>query len=158
MEYGGIVRTSDTTALLRYATSYGAYDALILPAAAAHEMERWAIGRSTDGIFVEVLQKPGVAAAGAPVVDHFLAALLGSPAGFSANSLAATRAAFFKVGAAKLLVEARFAAALTARGFATAPAAAHELQLCLPSHVAGTPRAAEAIAALAKVGIVCKKI
>ena len=93
-----------------------------------------------------------------PVVDHFLAALLGSPAGFTAHGLAAARAAFFKGGASKLLVEARFAAALTARGYATTPAAAHELQLCLPSHVAGTPRAAEAIAALTKVGLVCRKL
>ena len=61
-------------------------------------------------------------------------------------------------GASKLLVEARFAAALTARGYATTPAAAHELQLCLPSHVAGTARAAEAIAALTKVGLVCRKL
>ena len=31
-------------------------------------------------------------------------------------------------------------------------------QLCLPSHVAGTARAAEAIAALTKVGLVCRKL
>ena len=144
--------------MLRYCTSYGAYDALILPAAAAHSMERWAIGRTTEGIFVEVEQKPGVFPSASPVVDHFLAALLGSPAGFTAHGLAAARAAFFKGGASKLLVEARFAAALTARGYATTPAAAHELQLCLPSHVAGTARAAEAIAALTKVGLVCRKL
>ncbi len=144
--------------MLRYCTSYGAYDALILPAAAAHSMERWATGLTTDGIFVEVEQKPGVFPSASPVVDHFLAALLGNPAGFTAHGLAAARAAFFKGGASKLLVEARFAAALTARGYATTPAAAHELQLCLPSHVAGTARAAEAIAALTKVGLVCRKL
>ena len=113
---------------------------------------------TTEGIFVEVEQKPGVFPSASPVVDHFLAALLGSPAGFTAHGLAAARAAFFKGGASKLLVEARFAAALTARGYATTPAAAHELQLCVPSHVAGTARAAEAIAALTKVGLVCRKL
>ena len=145
--------------MLRYCTSYGAYVALILPAASAHGMERWAIlDRTTEGIFVEVEQKPGVFPSASPVVDHFLAALLGSPADFTAHGLAAARAAFFKGGASKLLVEARFAAALTARGYATTPAAAHELQLCLPSHVAGTPRAAEAVAALAELGLACRKL
>ena len=144
--------------MLRYCTSYGAYDALILPAAAAHGMERWATGLTTEGIFVEVEQKPGVFPSASPVVDHFLAALLGSPAGFTAHGLPAARAAFFKGGASKLLVEARFAAALTARGYATTPAAAHELQLCFPSHVAGTARASEAIAALAELGLVCRKL
>ena len=93
--------------MLRYCTSYGAYDALILPAAAAHGMERWATRLTTEGHLRRGGAEAGVFPSASPVVDHFLAALLGSPAGFTAHGLAAARAAFFKGGASKLLVEAQ---------------------------------------------------
>lgn len=134
---------------LNLASTFGAYDALILPRRAKHDLERLTPVGSLTGI-VEVVSgstSGGSAESGSGVAEHLLHSLLGSPSGYAAAAHAGAREAFFFGRARRMLLEAPLAAALTLRGHTAMPAFEGEpLELCVPKASRDAPRVVAAIA------------
>ena len=130
--------------LLALCTVHGVYDAIILPKRAAHGLKRVQPVGSLTGI-VEVKRDDAPNGAGG-VVEHMLHSLLGAPPKFVAASHATARSSFFRCECSRMLLEERFAAPLTLRGFASTPAFEGEpLELCISPKLTGAPRVAAAI-------------
>lgn len=150
--------------LLALCTVWGTYDALILPKAAAHGLARLSTVGKLTGL-VEVKQKASAGGREQGVAEHLLHSLVGEPPAYTAETHASAREIFFnghteatnlpasvlgmqaqKLKAPKMLLEARFAAPLTLRGYTVEPAFEGEpLELVVPKL---TPQVQAALAKL----------
>ena len=135
--------------MLSLCETKGAYDALILPRSAKHNLVADCEVGALSGIVS--VSKGNDGGGGDSVAEHLLHRLLGlDNATCAAATHADARAGLWGFAGVqpyqRMLMEARFAAAFTLRGYEAKPAYdGVPLVLCVSPHVAGTAHAAAAI-------------